>query len=93
MTGGQRWACSVVQAIAAATAALLVGIPLGIAAGRWTWTSVARAIDVAPDPVIPALAVLAVVGGALVIGAVASGATRVRSRRRSWRRAWEPTVR
>ena len=43
--------------------ALIVGIPLGIAAGRWAWTAFASEIGVVPAPVVPA--------AALALGAVA----------------------
>jgi hypothetical protein len=36
--------------------AIIVGIPLGIAAGRWAWTAFASAIGVVPTPVVPAIA-------------------------------------
>ncbi len=33
--------------------AVLAGVPLGIAAGRWAWTSFANSIGVVPSPVVP----------------------------------------
>jgi hypothetical protein len=36
--------------------AVIVGIPLGIATGRWAWTAFASEIGVVPAPVVPALA-------------------------------------
>jgi hypothetical protein len=38
--------------------ALLFGLPLGLAAGRWAWTLFADQLGVAPQPVAPALALL-----------------------------------
>ena len=43
--------------------AVTVGIPLGIAAGRWAWTAFAGEIGVVPTPVVP--------GAALALGALA----------------------
>jgi hypothetical protein len=39
--------------------AVIVGVPLGIAAGRWAWTSFANTIGVVPTPVVPGLSLLA----------------------------------
>jgi ABC-type lipoprotein release transport system permease subunit len=49
-------------------AALIVGIPLGIAAGRWSWTAFANQLGVAPDPVLHLSAVLLMIPAALLIG-------------------------
>jgi hypothetical protein len=46
------------QATTLATAALVVGVPLGIAAGRWAWTLFADQLGVASQPVVGLLAVL-----------------------------------
>jgi hypothetical protein len=47
--------------------ALLVGVPLGIAAGRWAWRWFADRLGIADDPITPALTI-----GGLVILALAS---------------------
>jgi hypothetical protein len=39
--------------------AVIAGIPLGIAAGRWAWTTFANTIGVVPTPVVPGLSLLA----------------------------------
>jgi putative ABC transport system permease protein len=49
------------QATTVAALALLVGLPLGVAAGRWAWLLVNNDLGSAAGPVTPALAVLAVV--------------------------------
>jgi hypothetical protein len=46
---------------------LVVGVPLGLVAGRVMWGAVARGIGVVDDPVTPALAVGVVIIAALVI--------------------------
>jgi predicted lysophospholipase L1 biosynthesis ABC-type transport system permease subunit len=51
--------------IAVATGAL-VGVPLGIALGRYLWDLFARQISVIPEPSVPVLIVLLVMAGALV---------------------------
>jgi predicted lysophospholipase L1 biosynthesis ABC-type transport system permease subunit len=55
------------QATAFATAAILAGLPLGIAVGRWAWWLVAGQLGVVTEPVVPPLGVLAVAGGALLV--------------------------
>ena len=54
------------QATAFATAALLAGVPLGVAGGRWAWRLVATSLGVVPEPVVPPLGVLAIAAGALL---------------------------
>jgi hypothetical protein len=54
------------QATAFATAAVLVGLPLGVAVGRWAWQLVAVQLGVVPEPIVPPLGVLAIAGGALL---------------------------
>ena len=57
------WQASVILLVAAA-----VGVPLGIAAGRWAWASFAASLGVVPVTVIPALAVAAGFAGLLAAG-------------------------
>jgi hypothetical protein len=47
-------------------AGALVGVPLGIALGRYLWDLFARQINVIPEPSVPVLIVVLVVVGALV---------------------------
>jgi ABC-type lipoprotein release transport system permease subunit len=55
------------QATTLATVALLVGLPTGVAAGRWGWRLFAGQLGVLPDPVVPVLAVLIAVPSALFL--------------------------
>ncbi|HLN17233.1 MAG TPA: FtsX-like permease family protein [Acidimicrobiales bacterium] len=55
------------QASVAAGVGVVVGVPVGIALGRWLWTLFARQIYSVPNPTVPALEVLAIVLGALVL--------------------------
>jgi ABC-type lipoprotein release transport system permease subunit len=41
--------------------ALVIGVPLGIVAGRWGWGVFAANLGVPPIPVVPLVAVLAIV--------------------------------
>jgi ABC-type lipoprotein release transport system permease subunit len=58
---------SQVQAVVAwnvttlAVAALLVGVPLGIVAGRWAWAVFASAAGVAPSPAVNVPLILLVI--------------------------------
>jgi predicted lysophospholipase L1 biosynthesis ABC-type transport system permease subunit len=53
MRRGQLRAIVTTQAVTILAVAALAGIPLGVAAGRWTWTSYANSIGVVPAPVVP----------------------------------------
>jgi hypothetical protein len=55
------------QATTFALVAGLLGVPLGIAGGRWAWRVVAEQLGVAADPVVPAGSVLAIATGALLV--------------------------
>jgi ABC-type lipoprotein release transport system permease subunit len=54
------------QSSVCAVVGVLVGVPLGIALGRWLWTLFARDISVVPDPTVPVLSMGLIVLGALV---------------------------
>jgi hypothetical protein len=54
------------QATTFAAVAILVGLPVGIAAGRWAWRLTAEQLGVATPPVTPLLPVLAVAAGTVV---------------------------
>jgi ABC-type lipoprotein release transport system permease subunit len=56
------------QATTLAGLAVLVGLPLGVAAGRWAWMPVADRLGVVPVSVVPAL-VLTVVALTTVLAA------------------------
>ena len=61
------------QAITFAAIGLMVGLPLGVAAGRWAWYLFAKQIDVVPEPVTPVgLVVLLVPAAVLLVIAVAA---------------------
>jgi FtsX-like permease family len=55
------------QATAAAVIGIAVGVPLGIALGRWLWTLFARQIYVVPEPTVPAGPVILLCLGTLVL--------------------------
>jgi hypothetical protein len=55
------------QATTLAALALLVGLPLGVAAGRWAWLAVNAGLGSGAGPVTPALAVLAVVPATILV--------------------------
>jgi hypothetical protein len=57
------WQTSIILVIA-----VVVGMPLGIAAGRWAWTSFANSIGVVPSPVVPPASLVAGVLALFVAG-------------------------
>ena len=70
------WQASTILAIAT-----IVGVPLGIAGGRWAWTSFATAIGVVPATVVPGASLVAVVAALFVAGNVlASGSALIAAR-------------
>jgi hypothetical protein len=58
------------QASVAATVGIIIGVPAGIALGRWLWTLFARAIYAVPQPSVPVLEIVLVGLGALVLANV-----------------------
>jgi FtsX-like permease family/MacB-like periplasmic core domain len=60
------------QAAALTAVALAVGVPLGIVAGRWSWSLFAGSVGVATDPSIPLLLLLAVAAVALLLATLSA---------------------
>jgi ABC-type antimicrobial peptide transport system permease subunit len=61
------------QATTVVLVGLLVGVPLGLAAGRWSWSLVADQLGVAFRPVVPVgVIALGVVGSLVLANAVAA---------------------
>jgi putative ABC transport system permease protein len=58
------------QATTFAAIGLAVGIPLGVAAGRWAWYLFAEQIEVVPEPVTPIPLVLLVIPAAVLLANV-----------------------
>jgi hypothetical protein len=58
------------QATTLVAVALLIGLPTGIAAGRWGWRIFAGQLGVLPDPVVPAVAIFIAVPAALLVANV-----------------------
>jgi len=60
------------QATALAAAGLLVGVPLGLLAGRWAWILFAGQVAIIPAPVISPLVLLAIPAVLLLANAIAA---------------------
>ncbi len=58
------------HATATVLAAVILGLPLGVAAGRWLWELFARNINVVPAPAVPASWLVAIALGALALANV-----------------------
>jgi ABC-type lipoprotein release transport system permease subunit len=70
------WQASTILAIAT-----IAGVPLGIAGGRWAWTSFATSIGVVPFTVVPSASLVAVVAALFVAGnLLASGPALIAAR-------------
>jgi ABC-type lipoprotein release transport system permease subunit len=67
-TGRQLRASVAWQSSVAVAIGLVVGVPLGIVAGRFLWDHFATNIYVVPNPTVSALAIAAIALGALVLG-------------------------
>ena len=55
------------QATTIAAIALLIGLPAGVAAGRWAWRYLAAQLGVLPEPAIPLTAIVIAIPAALVV--------------------------
>jgi FtsX-like permease family len=55
------------QSTVVAAAGLIIGVPLGIAVGRWLWLAFARELSAVPDPVVPAASIALAAAAALVL--------------------------
>jgi ABC-type lipoprotein release transport system permease subunit len=55
------------QSTVAVTIGTVVGVPLGVAAGRSLWTLFARGINAVPQPTVPTASIALVTVGALVL--------------------------
>jgi len=67
LAGTVAWQSSVSAAIG-----VIVGLPVGMALGRWLWTLFARGISAVPDPTVPVLSIVLIALGALVFANLAA---------------------
>lgn len=70
-TPGQVRATVVWQATALVAAAA-IGIPLGVAAGRWAWQAFADGLGIVPAPVVPLFVVLATIPAGVLLANLAA---------------------
>jgi ABC-type lipoprotein release transport system permease subunit len=68
MRRGQLRTVVASQAAAILTLAAVVGAPLGVALGRWTWITFANAIGVVPTPAVPVTELAVGVAGLIAAG-------------------------
>ena len=74
LRGRQLRAVVAWQATALAVVGVVVGLPLGVATGRWTWFLFARQLGVVVHPVVPLLAIAIAVPAAIVVANIAAAA-------------------
>jgi len=67
---GQVWAAVAWQASLVVIAGLALGVPIGVAAGRWAWTLVADGVGVVNRPEVPLVGLAALLPAALLIANV-----------------------
>jgi ABC-type lipoprotein release transport system permease subunit len=68
------------QATAIAGASLIVGLPLGLLAGRWAWILLTDQVAIVPAPVISPLLLLAIPAVLLLANAIAAVPARAAAR-------------
>ena len=69
-TRGQLAATVSWQSTTTVVIGAIVGVPVGIALGRWLWDLFARNIHAVPDPSVPVILIAAVAAGALLLANV-----------------------
>ena len=72
MRPGQVVRSALWQATTIASVAVVIGVPLGIVVGRWSWVVLAGGLGVVSEPTVPAL-VIAGVGLAVLVVALLAG--------------------
>lgn len=73
---GQVSATIAWQATTFAVVALALGLPLGVAAGRWAWQLTALQLGVESAPVVPLLPLATAAAGSVLAGNLAAAAPR-----------------
>jgi predicted lysophospholipase L1 biosynthesis ABC-type transport system permease subunit len=69
-THGNVTAVGVWQGVTIGVIALLVGVPLGVAAGRWFWSNLANAFGTLAEPSVPIPGLLTLIGLVILLAAV-----------------------
>jgi putative ABC transport system permease protein len=67
-----RW-IGIVLGVTVVFAGIVVGVPLGIVIGRWSWSGLALSFGTVAEPVVPLVSVAAIGVGVLVVGALVGG--------------------
>jgi ABC-type lipoprotein release transport system permease subunit len=77
-----RW-IAVSQGTTVVLAASVVGVPLGVVVGRWSWSGLAESFGTIPEPVVPLGPLAALAAAVLVTGALAGLLAQLATSRRA----------
>ena len=69
----QVWATVAWQATALGVSAVVIGVPLGVVLGHWTWNLVASSVGSVSPPIVPVAAVLLLVPITILFANLLSG--------------------
>jgi hypothetical protein len=58
------------QSTTLAIIAILIGVPLGVAAGRWVWTTFADQLGILPSPAVPVMALFIIIPATVLLANV-----------------------
>ena len=67
LTGRQLWASVAWQSSVSVAVGVVIGMPIGIAFGRWLWTCSPTEYSAVPDPTVPALSMVLIALGGVVL--------------------------
>jgi ABC-type lipoprotein release transport system permease subunit len=73
-TKGQLAATIAWQSTIVALIGTIVGVPVGIALGRWLWDLFARDIHAVPNPSVPVVLITVITLGAIVLANIVAAA-------------------
>jgi ABC-type antimicrobial peptide transport system permease subunit len=80
----------VIQGVTVVATGVLLGVPLGIALGRWGWSGLAISFGTIPESVVPLVGLTVLGSSVLALGAILGGLTVWRVNRSAVLRSLRP---